>query len=139
MKQMKKNLILAFILVPAAAYPFYAGIFFLSDIFLGDRILLRQLHETRRFLWNTFWGDYAHSLPVFYGLALVLFVLPTVISQRYILQLFWLPIFLGLLFGGGIGVYLSDMTWGWLTLLHAIIGAVLGLLFSSIAHRQRDH
>lgn len=139
MKPSRKNTILAFILVPAIAYPLYAGIFFLSDSLLGDRIILRQIHETRRLLWNTFWADYAHALPIFYGIVLLLFVLPTLVLRRYGFQLFLLPVVLGLFVGGGIGVYLSGLTVGWLALLHAFVGSLLGILFSSIVHSQRGH
>jgi hypothetical protein len=137
MKHITKITMFAFVLVPGIAYPLYAGVFFLSDSLLGDRIILRQLHETRRLLWNTFWADYAHALPVFYGGGVLIFVLPMLITRRYGIQLSWLPALLGFLVGGGVGVYLSSMMLGWLAILHAIVGALLGALFSGIAHRQR--
>ena len=139
MKYSRKKILLAFMLVPAIAYPLYAGTLFLSDSLLGDRIILRQLHEARRLLWNTFWADYAHALLVFYGFAVLIFLLPTLMARRVGISIFWLPVFLGLMFGGGVGIYLSGMTIGWIAFLHAVVGCLLGILFSSIALIQRGH
>lgn len=137
MKPTTKNTTIAFILVPAIAYPFYAGVFFLTDSLLGDRIILRQLHEARRHLWDTFWADYAHALPVFYLIAAVIFLLPSLFIRRTNIRVFWLPILLGLIAGGVIGVYLSGTVLSWIALAQALIGAVLGILFSAFAHKQR--
>ena len=102
MKHASKRILLAFVLVPGIAYPLYAGVFFLSDSLLGDRIILRQLHEARRPLWNTFWADYAHAIPIFYLLGVLLFLLPTIAARRYGMQMLWLPALLGLLVGSRI-------------------------------------
>jgi hypothetical protein len=136
MQPASKNLLFAFALVPVIAYPLYAGVFFLSDAWLGDRIILRQLHDTRRQLWNTFWADYAHALPVFYLIGALLFLLPLLIISRHRPRVpWWLPIPLGLLAGAGFGLYFSA-TVGWVTFLHTLTGTVLGALFSGIVRRQ---
>lgn len=135
MKRTNKNLLLAYVVVPALAYPVYAGVFFLSDTWFGDRIILRQLHDSRRHLWDTFWGDYAHALPVFYFISALLFLFPLLLGRRYT-HGSWLPPLLGLLAGGGFGLYFSGMVLGWIALLHAFVGTVLGGLFSGIARKQ---
>jgi len=136
MKRTNKNLLLAYVAVSILAYPVYAGVFFLSDIWSGDRNMLRQLHETQRHLWDTFWADYAHALPVFIIISALLFLLPRLLASHHP-RAQWLPLPLGLLAGGGFGVYFSSMALDWVALLHAFVGAVLGGLFSGIARGQR--
>jgi len=136
MKRTNKNLLLAYVAVSILAYPVYAGVFFLSDIWSGDRNMLRQLHETQRHLWDTFWADYAHALPVFIIISALLFLLPRLLASHHP-RAQWLPLPLGLLAGGGFGVYFSSMALDWVALLHAFVGTVLGGLFSGIARGQR--
>lgn len=136
MKRASKRTILALLLVPSIAYPLYAGIFFLSDSLFGERIMLRQLFESRRQLWNTFWVDYMHALPVFFAITLLIFILPMLIARRYGVQFFWFLVCLGLLAGSGIGVYLANDMFSLIALTHAIVGTLLGAMFAAIAHTQ---
>jgi len=137
MKHTTKRILLAFVLVSGIAYPLYAGVVFLSDSLFGDRIILRQLHEARHQLWDTFWADYAHALPIFCLLGVLLFVLPTIVARRYGMHMLWLPPLLGLLGGSGLGFYFSGAIPGWMMMLHGLVGALLGTLFASLAHMQR--
>ncbi|MEJ2391482.1 MAG: hypothetical protein P8019_08820, partial [Gammaproteobacteria bacterium] len=121
MKPTNKKTLLAFVLVPGLAYPLYAGVVFIFDSLLGDRTILRQLHEARRHLWDTFWADYAHALPVFYLIGVLVFLIPALFIQRTG-RGYWLPVLLGLLVGGGLGAYVSGAIFGWTMLSHALVG-----------------
>lgn len=137
MQHVSHRTLLAYALVPGIAYPLYACVFFLSDSLFGERLFLYQLHTARHQLWTSFWSDYAHALPVFYGLGLLLFVLPTLLVRRYDLHWVWLSALLGLLCGGVIGAYLAQAVFTWITLLHALVGALLGGAFALLNYEQR--
>ena len=60
---------------PAFGYPALASALFAWDTIRGERLFAYYVTFDRRALWDHFWTDYAHSLPVFYAGVAVAFLI----------------------------------------------------------------
>ena len=138
---MKKTAVLGMILTPALGYPLFAGVLFLHDTLVGDRLLLYQLRYEQRYLWETFWADYLQALPVFYGLSLLLLAVFLVLRRTLPLRSATWLLLLGALLGWGVGAYLTGAGWSGAVVAVTIAGigfSALLALFVGLLQTARD-
>jgi hypothetical protein len=129
----RKRTLLAFVIVAGLAYPLYTGMLFFIDTFSGDRIILRQLHRSRRALFDVFIAGYLHAIPVFYlGGLLTLFV-PSILLWHFGIQRRFPILVINGLLGGGIGGYLAGGLLHWTAFQHALFGLLISGIFVLMA------
>lgn len=85
------GLLATMLIVPALLYPAFYGAALIFDTFLGEQQVLHHiLEQSKRFVWDAFWGDWQASLLFSYGVVLPLLGGVYWLSVRRGLNALWL-------------------------------------------------
>ena len=127
-------------LTPLLAYPAtFAGLA-AADTLRGERLVAFHVRHDQRALWDTFWGDFAASLPATYLAAIALIVVFVALRRTARARASpWALVPLAAAGGWGVATYLVG---SWASLTHVSLAAswaVVGLPLAFFLSRILSH